>query len=56
MDKIFKMMDDVVEEVREDNVIQIVIDNATNYKSSWRSLNAKERKKIVLNTMCKTLH
>jgi len=29
-EKIYKMMDDVVEEIGEDSVIQIVTDNATN--------------------------
>jgi len=31
-EKNFKMTDDVVEEVGEENVIQIIIDDAANYK------------------------
>ncbi|XP_068461612.1 uncharacterized protein [Phaseolus vulgaris] len=43
-DKIFKMMDDVVEEVGEDNVMQIVTDNAANYKAAGDLLMQKRRK------------
>jgi len=32
-EKIFKMMDDIVEKVGEENVIHVVTDNATNYKA-----------------------
>jgi len=39
-EKKFRMMDVVVEEVREENLIQIVVDNATNYKAGI--VNAKE--------------
>jgi hypothetical protein len=35
-DKIFEMIDAFVEEVGEDNVIQIVTDNAVNYKAAGR--------------------
>lgn len=31
-DKIFEMVDVVVEEIEEDNVVQVVTDNAANYK------------------------
>ena len=37
-DKIFRMMDDVVEEVGEENVIQVVTDNAANYKAAGELL------------------
>ncbi|GAU26503.1 hypothetical protein TSUD_361360 [Trifolium subterraneum] len=40
-DKIFKMMDDVVEEVGEENVVQIVTDNAENYKETGELLMEK---------------
>ncbi|XP_068503640.1 uncharacterized protein [Phaseolus vulgaris] len=43
-DKIFKMMDDVVEEVGEDNVMQIVTDNAANYKAVGDLLMQKRNK------------
>lgn len=32
--KVFEMLDEVVETVREKNVVQIITDNAANYKSS----------------------
>ncbi|XLR53660.1 hypothetical protein HN51_021928, partial [Arachis hypogaea] len=44
-DKIFKMIDDVVEEVGEENVIQVVTDNAANYKAAGEML-MKKRKKL----------
>ncbi|XLS81037.1 hypothetical protein HN51_046868 [Arachis hypogaea] len=44
-DKIFKMIDDVVEEVGEENVIQVVTDNAANYKAVGEML-MKKRKKL----------
>jgi hypothetical protein len=40
-DKIFKMIDDVVEEVGEKNVVQIVTDNAANYKAAGELLMQK---------------
>jgi len=44
-EKIFKMVDDIVEKVGEENVIQVVIDNATNYKEA-RELLMQKRKKL----------
>ncbi|RYR13469.1 hypothetical protein Ahy_B04g070453 [Arachis hypogaea] len=44
-DKLFKMIDDVVEEVGEENVIQVVTDNAANYKAAGEML-MKKRKKL----------
>jgi len=38
------MMDDVVEEVGEENIIQIVTDNATNYKTVGELLIQKKKK------------
>jgi hypothetical protein len=43
-DKIFKLMDDIVEEVGEDNVVQIVTDNATNYKAAGEMLMNKRKR------------
>ena len=43
-DRIFKMIDDVVEEVGEENVIQVVTDNATNYKAAGEMLMEKRKK------------
>ncbi|CAI8590779.1 unnamed protein product [Vicia faba] len=36
--KVFQMMDDIVEEVSEENVIQMVTDNAANYKLAGQML------------------
>nr|XP_007147219.1 hypothetical protein PHAVU_006G105700g [Phaseolus vulgaris]ESW19213.1 hypothetical protein PHAVU_006G105700g [Phaseolus vulgaris] len=43
-DKIFKMIDDIVEEVGEENVIQVVTDNAANYKAAGELLMQKRKK------------
>ncbi|GAU29429.1 hypothetical protein TSUD_149990 [Trifolium subterraneum] len=40
-DKIFKMIDDVVQEVGEENVVQIATDNAANYKAAGKLLMEK---------------
>ncbi|QHO56215.1 uncharacterized protein DS421_3g71820 [Arachis hypogaea] len=53
-DKIFKMIDDVVEEVGEKNVIQVVTNNTANYKAAGE-VNEKEEK-VVLDALCSTLH
>jgi hypothetical protein len=42
-DKIFKMMDEIVEEVGEENVVQVVTDNAANYKAAGEMLMAKRK-------------
>jgi hypothetical protein len=54
-DKVCAMLDDVVEIVGEDNVVQIVTDNAANYKAAGDLLMEK-RKKVILDTVCCTLH
>ena len=55
VNKFFKMMDDVVEEVGEYNVIHIVTDNSENYKAVGDLLMQKRKKKL-LDTMRNTLH
>ncbi|XP_058775073.1 uncharacterized protein LOC131649323 [Vicia villosa] len=42
-DKVFKMIDDVVAKVREDNVVQVVTDNAANYKAAGDLLMQKRK-------------
>jgi len=37
-DKVFKMLDDVVEFVGEENVVQVVTDNAANFKAAGELL------------------
>ncbi|KAH1213868.1 hypothetical protein GmHk_14G041740 [Glycine max] len=39
--KVLKMLDDVVNFVREENVVQVITDNATNYKASRELLMQK---------------
>ena len=43
-EKIFKMIDEVVEEVGEENVVQVVTDNAANYKAAGQMLMEKRKK------------
>ncbi|XP_042449877.1 uncharacterized protein LOC122034629 [Zingiber officinale] len=43
-DKIFKLMDEIVEEVGEENVVQIVTDNAANYKAAGEMLMGKRKR------------
>jgi hypothetical protein len=43
-DKIFELIDQVVEEVGEENVVQIVTDNAANYKAAGAMLMDKRKK------------
>ncbi|XP_042452411.1 uncharacterized protein LOC122037026 isoform X2 [Zingiber officinale] len=42
--KIFKLMDEIVEEVGEENVVQIVTDNAANYKAAGEMLMGKRKR------------
>lgn len=41
---IFKMLDEVVQEIGEENVVQVVTDNAANYKAAGELLMAKRKK------------
>ncbi|XP_016168558.1 uncharacterized protein LOC107611111 [Arachis ipaensis] len=49
-DKVFKMLEDTVEFVGEGNVVQIVTDNATNYKAAGERM--METRKILYWTPC----
>ncbi|XP_057443963.1 uncharacterized protein LOC130736134 [Lotus japonicus] len=49
-DKVFKMLDDVVEHVGEENVVQVVTDNAANYKAAGQKL--MEKRKNLYWTPC----
>ncbi|KAF1898919.1 hypothetical protein Lal_00019040 [Lupinus albus] len=42
--RIFKMIDEVVEEIREDNVVQVVTNNTSNYKAAGEMLMEKRKK------------
>ncbi|XP_022632372.1 uncharacterized protein LOC111240829 [Vigna radiata var. radiata] len=44
VDKVFKMLDDVVEFVGEENVVQVVTDNAANFKAAEELLMQKREK------------
>lgn len=43
-DKVFEMLDEIVERVGEENVVQIVTDNASNYKAAGDLLMAKRQR------------
>jgi hypothetical protein len=43
-DKVFKMMDDIVEEIGEENVVQVVTDNTANYEAAGEMLMEKRTK------------
>ncbi|XP_061374524.1 uncharacterized protein LOC133316764 [Gastrolobium bilobum] len=43
-ENLFQMIDDVIEEVGEDNVVQIVTDNAANYKRAGELLMQKRKR------------
>jgi len=49
------MMDDVNEEVGKGHVIQIITDNAANYKAVG-DLSMHKRKKVILDTLCSPMH
>jgi len=40
--KIFEMMDDIVEDVGKENIVQVVTRNAANYKAASRMLMGKK--------------
>ena len=44
VDRIFKMIDDIVEKVGEENIIQVVTDNTANYKAAGELLMQKRKK------------
>ncbi|KAF7825683.1 zf-BED domain-containing protein/DUF659 domain-containing protein/Dimer_Tnp_hAT domain-containing protein [Senna tora] len=43
-EKIFEMLDEIVEQVGEENVVQVITDNATNYKVAGQMLMEKRRR------------
>ncbi|MCH81698.1 HAT family dimerization domain containing protein [Trifolium medium] len=51
-DKVFKMLDDVVNLVGEENVVQVVTDNAANYKAAGENVDAYTEE-FVLDSMKK---
>jgi len=44
VEKFFEMIDNIVEKVREDNVVQVLTDNATNYKVVGQMLMKKMKR------------
>ncbi|PKI36487.1 hypothetical protein CRG98_043125 [Punica granatum] len=42
--KVFEMIDDIVKQVGEENIVQIVTENATNYKAASEMLIEKRKK------------
>jgi len=53
-DKVFEMLDAIVERIGEENVVQVVTDNTANYKVAGQLLMGKG--KIVLDTICCPLY
>ncbi|KAK8931186.1 hypothetical protein KSP39_PZI016912 [Platanthera zijinensis] len=49
-EKVFQMLDEVVEKVGEENVVQVVTDNASNYKAAGQML--MEKRKHLYWTPC----
>ena len=43
VDKVFKMLDAIVERIREENVVQVVTDNAANYKVAGQLFMEKRK-------------
>ena len=54
-DKVFEMLDAIVERIGEENIVQVVTDNAANYKAAGQLLMGKKRE-FVLDTMCCPLY
>ena len=51
----FQHLDEMAEEIGEENVVQVIIDNASNYvKVGIRLMEKKE--KIVVDSLCCLLH
>ena len=44
IEKVFEMLDSIVEKVGEDNVVQVITDNTTNYTSAREMLMEKRKK------------
>jgi len=42
-DKVFEMLDAIVERIGEENVVQVVTDNAANYKAAGQLLMEKRK-------------
>ena len=51
-EKVLKMLDEVMEMVREENVVQVITDNAANYKVARKKL--MEKRKHLYWTTCAT--
>jgi hypothetical protein len=54
-DKIFEMLEAIMERIGEENVMQVINVNAANYKVTGQLL-MKKRKKNVLDTICYPLY
>ena len=51
----FKHLNEVIEEIGEENVVQVITDNASNYVNVGRRLMEKNEK-IVVDSLCCSLH
>jgi Protein of unknown function (DUF 659) len=53
MEKLFSMLDEIIEEIGEEIVMQVITDSASTYMSVGRIIDGKE-KIFVLDSMCCT--
>ena len=51
----FKHLNEVIEEIGEENVVQVITDNASNYVNVGMRLMEKNEK-IVVDSLCCSLH
>ena len=51
-DKVFEMLDAIVERIGEENIVQVITDNAVNYKAAEQIL--MEKRKSLFQTPCAT--
>jgi hypothetical protein len=42
-DKVFEMLDAIVERIGEENIVQVITDNAVNYKAAKQILMEKRK-------------
>ena len=53
-EKLFELLDAIVEEVGEENVVQVVTDNGSNYVLAGKLL--EDKRKHLLDSLCSSLY
>ena len=56
VDYIFSLMDKIVEEVREENIVQVVTDNEGSFKAAGIYVVDGEAQAFVLASLCSALY